>query len=214
MRGRMHKLWGKTSGKSHSVASSYRNRAVKTDDTPPKPAILAERFDDARWSIVHTGPKQELVAAAALRKDGYAAYCPVITRWVTIGRLRTIRHVPLFPRYVFVGLKDKAARSLNSCVWAKALTLNNGSISMVRPDLVYGFSDRQADGMFDQVKADKVQRQARSTYKAGDAVVIENDLFQGVDATIVHAGDDERVIVLLDLLGRAQVTLDDIRPAA
>ena len=122
MKGAMHKLWKKPSAQTHSVASSYKNRAVKVVLDPPKPAALAEVFTGpdgkaGRWTVMRTGPKQEAVAVDALKEDGYAAFCPVITKWKRVGQTLSIRHEPLFPRYVFVGIKPGARRSLNACRW-------------------------------------------------------------------------------------------------
>lgn len=224
MKGKMHKLWGKTSQKSHSVASSYKNRPVKELIGPPKPAALAERIE-GRWTIMHTGPKQEMAAVAQLKRDGYAAYCPVVTRWTRIGRTKTIRHFPLFPRYVFVGMKEGAAKSLNACTWGRPLALDNGNIPFIGGPLVYALSDMQQAGAYDEAKSQaiseaertRIAKKASEHFKAGDEVLVTSDIWEGFNATVLHAGDDERVILLMQLFGRAskvRVTLDQIRPAA
>jgi len=230
MKGAMHKFWNKPSAKTHSVASSYKNRPVKELIGPPRPARLAERLPEAaerpaRWTIMHTGPKQEMAAVAQLERDGYAAYCPVVTKWVRIGRTKTIRHTPLFPRYVFVGLKQGASKSLNSCLWGRPLTLDNGNIPFVGGGLVYAISDMQASGVWDEAKSQaiseaertRIAKKASEHFKAGDTVLVVDDLWEGFHATVLHAGDDERVILLMKMFGAAtkvRVTLDQIRPAA
>ncbi len=226
MKGAMHKLWKKPSLHGHGVASSYKNRPVKELIGPPRPAGLAERLDEGRrWTIMHTGPKQEMAAVAQLKRDGYAAYCPVVTKWVRIGRSRTIRHVPLFPRYVFVGIKDGATKSLNSCLWGKPLALDNGNISYIGGGFVYALSDTQEAGAYDEAKAaaiseaerTRIAKRACEHFKTGDDVVITSDEWQGFAAQVVHASDDERVMLLVSLFGREtkmRVTLDQIRPAA
>lgn len=224
MKGAMHKLWNKPSAKTHSVASSYKNRPVKELVGPPRPAALAERIAD-RWTIMHTGPKQEMAAVAQLKRDGYAAYCPSVTKWVRIGRSRTIKHVPLFPRYVFVGMKAGASKSLNSCLWGKPLTLDNGNIPFIGGNLVYALSDMQAAGAWDEAKANaiseaertRIAKKASEHFRTGQEVTIDGDVWDGFNATILHAGDDERVILLMKLFGsetKVRVTLDQIRPAA
>lgn len=224
MKGAMHKLWNKPSAKTHSVASSYKNRPVKELIGPPRPAALAERIP-ARWTIMHTGPKQEMAAVAQLKRDGYAAYCPCVTKWVRIGRSKTIKHVPLFPRYVFVGMKQGASKSLNACLWGKPLTLDNGAIPFISGGLVYALSDEQEAGLFDEAKANaiseaertRIAKKASEHFRTGQEVTIDGDVWDGFNATILHAGDDERVILLMKLFGsetKVRVTLDQIRPAA
>ncbi len=234
MKGGMHKLWKKASSHIHSVPATYKTRAVKELIGPPRPAALAERLRPymhkgeeitPKWTIMHTGPKQEFAAVAQLKRDGYAAYCPVITRWVRIGRSKTIRHVPLFPRYVFVGMKDGASKSLNACTWGRPLTLDNGNIPFIRGALVYALSDTQEAGAWDEAKAaaiseaerTRIAKKASAHFKQGDAVMIEGDVWDGFSATVLRAGEDERVILLMDLFGSATkvtVTLDQLRPAA
>jgi len=224
MKGAMHKLWNKPSSQTHSVASSYKNRPVKELVGPPRPAALAERIP-SRWTIMHTGPKQEMAAVAQLKRDGYAAYCPSVTKWVRIGRSRTIKHVPLFPRYVFVGMKEGAAKSLNACIWGRPLTLDNGNIPFINGGLVYALSDMQAAGAWDEAKAaaiseaerTRIAKKASEHFREGDSVMVVDDVWEGFNATVLHAGDDERIVLLLSLFGRAtkvRVTLDQIRPAA
>ncbi len=224
MKGGMHKLWKKASAKTHSVPASYKNRPVKEMIGPPRPAKLAERIE-GKWTIMHTGPQQEFVAVAALRKDGYAAYCPAITRWVRRGRTRSIRHVPLFPRYIFVGVKPTAARSLNACAWAKPLSLDRGSVPFIGGGLVYALSDMQAAGAYDEAKAEaiseaertRIAKRACEHFRAGDQIVVTTDVWEGFHATIAHAGDDERVIALVNLFGRAtkvHLTLDQFKAVA
>lgn len=231
MKGGMHGIWKKASSHTHSVASSYKNRPVKELIGPPRPAPLAERTG-TRWTIMHTGPKQELAAVAQLKRDGYAAYCPSETKWVRIGRSRTIKHVPLFPRYVFVGMKTGATKSLNACLWGRPLTLDNGNIPFIGGSLVYALSDMQEAGAWDAAKAEaiteaertrvveeraRIAQRACEHFKAGDDVTITSDEWEGFSAQVVHAGEDERVLLLVSLFGRAtkvRVALDQIRPAA
>lgn len=224
MKGRMHKLY-KASALTHRVPRPVgAPKAIREDVGPPRPAAIAERIE-GRWTVMHTGPKQEFAAVGELRSDGYAAYCPVITRWVRVGRKRTIRHVPLFPRYVFVGLKKGAAKSLNSCTWGRPLALDNGNVPFIGGDRVYAISDMQAAGIYDGAKATaiseaertRIAKKASEHFKAGDMVMVTDDIWEGFSAQVVHAGDDERVTLLMSLFGRAskvRVTLDQIRPAA
>lgn len=224
MKGRMHKLY-KASALTHRVPRPVgAPKAVREDIGPPRPAAIAERIP-GRWTLMHTGPKQEFAAVGDLKRSGYAAYCPVITRWVRIGRKRTIRHIPLFPRYIFVGLKEGASKSLNSCTWGKPLALDNGNVTLIGGAIVYAISEMQEAGIYDEAKAKaiteaertRIAKRASAHFSEGDTVMITSDAWEGFNAQVVHAGDDERVTLLVNLFGRASkvhVTLDQIRPAA
>ena len=216
MKGRMHKLFRPSAATNRVPKSFLTPRPIKVDDKPIKPAALAPDIEDAKWTVVSTAVKHELHAVEWLKEAGYAAYCPVITKWVTIGRLRTKRHVALFPRYIFVGLVEGALQAVGLCNHVTALTLNNGSLPIVPSSIVHGLSSRQASGEWDETqekKADGTVR-ASSIYKGGEHVMITTDLLDNVPATIIHASDDDRVQVLMLLLGKATVRLDQIRPAA
>jgi transcription antitermination factor NusG len=236
MKGKMHKLWSKTSGKTHSVASSYKTeRKVKEMIGPPRPAPLAvkvpvvlegDRIVHPRvWTVMHTGPGQELVAVAQLKQFGYGAYCPVITKWTRTGALKRIRHVPLFPRYIFVSVPDDPSRSLNSCSWGKPIsTSNNGDMPLFRGHEIYIISDAQAAGVYDEAKSEAERFAALERLKAerllvreGDRVMINDDLWGEIGATVVHRSPSDRITLLMNILGRATkvtVGLDQIRPAA
>lgn len=236
MKGRMHKLWGKTSGKSHSVASSYRtDRKVKEMIGPPRPAALAQKVPVVLendkvvhprvWTIMHTGPQQEMVAVAQLKQFGYGAYCPVITRWVRVGTLKRIKHVPLFPRYIFVSVNEDARRALNACSWGKPIaTGNHGDMPLFDGRAVYAISDAQAAGVYDEAKAEAERcaelerlKKARLLLKEGDDVRVDYEAWEDIGATVVCMPAADRVILLMNLLGRATkvtVPLDQVRPAA
>jgi hypothetical protein len=215
MKGSMHKLFKASAGTYHVPHTYKRSRPIKTDERPLRKAALAPDIGESKWTVVCTASRQELNAVEWIREAGYEAYCPVITRWTTIGRLRTRRHVALFPRYIFVGLVDGALHAVGTCHHVTALTLNNGSMPVVPPGIVKGLSDRQASGEWDQTKEEKPdgRQRASSIYSGGESVIITTDIMDSVPATIIHACDDDRVQVLMDLLGRATVRLDQIRAA-
>ncbi len=237
MKGAMHKLWNKPSSHGHGVASSYKNRprAVKELIGPPRPASLVEKvpvvLENGKivhprvWTVMQTGPKQEMVAVAQLRQFGYGAYCPVITKWIRSGSAKRIKHVPLFPRYIFVSVGSASAKSLNSCVWGKPIaTGNHGDMPLFDGRAIYAISDAQAAGIYDEAKDEALRivemdrlRAARMLVREGDSVMIDDAVWGELGATVVRVSPQDRVTLLMNMLGRATkvtVALDQIRPAA
>lgn len=236
MKGKMHSLWKKPSSHTHSVASSYKtDRKVREVIGPPRPAALAAKvpvvFEEGRivhprvWTVVQTAPRQEMVAAAQLRQFGHGVYCPVITKWTRTGNLKQIRHVPLFPRYIFVSISKDADKALTACAWGKPISIStNGDMPLFDGREIYVISDLQAAGAYDEAKSEAERlaeldrlRAARLMVKAGDAVMIDDTAWGEIGATVVGLSGSDRVILLMNMLGRAtkfNVSLDQIRPAA
>ena len=235
MKGRMHGMWGKTSGKTHSPPKTFKvEREVREMIGPPRPAALAERLpkvlkdgklvDPVSWTVMQTGPKQEMAAVAQLKRDGHTAYCPVITKWARIGMMKRIVHVPLFPRYIFAAVKPGACKSLNACLWAKPVALDGGNISFFAGHEVYAISDAQAAGLYDEAKteAQKIAEfqalmAARMRLNEGDQVMLDDATWGEIRATVLSKPVDQRVFLLMSIFGRATkltARLDQIRPAA
>lgn len=236
MKGKMHSLWKKPSAHTHSVASSYKTeRKVRELIGPAKPAQLVRKvpvvLEEGRvvhprvWTVMQTGPKQEMVAVAQLKQFGYGAYCPVITKWVRTGNLKRIRHVPLFPRYIFVSVTEDSAKSLSSCTWGKPIaTSNSRDMPLFDGREIYAISDAQAAGVYDEAKAEaerfaemEALRKARMLVREGDEVVIDDAVWGELGATVLRFSPQDRVTLLMNMLGRATkvtVPLDQIRPAA
>lgn len=59
-----------------------------------------------RWHLAYTNPRQEVRVAMDIRARGMDAYLPMETRRVYPQGIARDAEVPLFPRYVFLGLSD------------------------------------------------------------------------------------------------------------
>jgi len=155
------------------------------------------------WYVVQTKPKKEPLAVENLERQGYTTYCPHIVqpkrrrqRWQQIIE-------PLFPRYLFVQL----AAGLDDFAPIRS-TL--GVIGLVRfgaqPALI-------PETAIDTIRWQEQQllQEADSTpaWQAGDAVEIATGPFAGLKGIFEKACGSERVMVLLDMLGRQnRITVD------
>ena len=130
------------------------------------------------WYAVHTRPQAEIKALENLLRQGYEAYLP---RYRTeIRHARRVQTVlrPLFPRYLFAGI-DRAAmrwRPILSTVGVSALVGSGEGPLPVAPEIV------------EALRAQEVR--------------ISAGAFEDMIGRLVELHDQDRVVVLLDLLGR------------
>ena len=159
---------------------------------------------EPRWYAIHTHPREELKALCHLQRQGYQAYLP---RYAT-----TIRHArktervvrPYFPRYLFVrlNLAIEGWRSIRSTVGVSNIVCLG--------DRPTPLPERVIDALQSQQDADGfIQFTRKPLFKPGDSIVILDGPFARQFGLCDGNSDNERVAILLDLLGRkVRVILD------
>ena len=149
-----------------------------------------------RWYVVQTKPRKESVAVENLERQGYKVYCPQIMqakhrqqRWKKVT-------APLFPRYLFVqldiGVDDFAP--IRSTIGVLGL-VRFGNNPAVMPQHLIGAIQQQEQRIFTQAKI-------QPNWKPGDRVEILTGPFAGLNGIFEKADNEERVIILLEMLGR------------
>lgn len=155
--------------------------------------------DDAftkSWYLVYTKPRQEEVAQTNLVRQGYGVYLPH-AREARKHRGRRIMLVgPLFPRYLFICLDTHTDN------WGP-IRSTLGVASLVR----FGQEPaRIPDELIDFLKAREgeagLHEWAEQNYRAGDRVRVAEGAFRGYEGILLARNSRERVVVLLDILGR------------
>jgi transcriptional antiterminator RfaH len=158
---------------------------------------------DSHWYAVHTHPREEFKALSHLRRQGYDVYLPRHAKVIRHARKSEKVARPFFPRYLFVKL-DLAVDS-----W-RAIRSTVGVSDIVC------FSERPAPlpaGVIETLRREEnaqglIECAGRSL-KVGDSVVILSGPFAHQLGRCSNVSDDERVAILLDLLGRkVRVVLD------
>jgi transcriptional antiterminator RfaH len=176
------------------------------------------------WYVVQTKPRQETIAVENLERQGYVTYCPQMAqakrrrqRWQKVIEPLFPRYLfvklaiePLFPRYLFVklaiGIDDFAP--IRSTI---------GVLNMVR------FGGQPAT--ISQQAIDNIQKQEQVLlaepgehphWQAGDRVQVIDGPFAGLNGIFQKLNSQERVIILLNLLGQENsvaVKMNSIVPA-
>ena len=167
--------------------------------------------DECHWFAVHTHPRQEFRALHHLQRQNYQVYLPRYAR--TIRHARKSEHVirPYFPRYLFVNLNlaINEWRPIRSTIGVSNIVCF-GEQPAPLPQGVVGTLQRQenADGFIELAN--------RNSLKPGDSVVVLSGPFADQLGLCASVSDNERVAILLELLGRkVRVLLDaDVVAAA
>lgn len=150
-----------------------------------------------RWFLVLTRPASEQLAKTNLERQGYRVYYPRLLR-PSLQRGRWVeRVVALFPRYLFLQL-DAARQSLAPVrsTLGVANLVRFGSEARVVPDAIVDDLMRRAD------PESGLHRLSRARpFDRGDRVNIVAGAFEGMAGVYEREVGEERVVVLLKVLG-------------
>jgi transcriptional antiterminator RfaH len=150
------------------------------------------------WYAVLTRPQAESTALANLLRQGYEAYLPRCRIRVSHARRRTIVLRPLFPRYLFAGLDHavKPWRPIRSTFGVAGLVQFGDQPALVPEKIIRSLREREEAGAFDRISP-------QQSLRIGDLVRVTEGAFEDTIGRLVELRDQDRVVVLLDLLGRA-----------
>jgi transcriptional antiterminator RfaH len=156
-----------------------------------------DRAMTTSWYAIHTQTHAEAKALDNLLRQGYRAYLPRCRIWVSHARRRQLALRPLFPRYLFAGVDEPAMRwrPILSTVGVSDVVRAGDRPAPVPGEIVEAIRAREQDGSFDGLDP-------RCSLRPGDLVRITAGAFEAMAGRLVELRDDDRVIVLLELLGR------------
>jgi transcriptional antiterminator RfaH len=151
-----------------------------------------------RWYLIHTRPACERVAQVNLERQGYGVHYPRLLQLVRARGRWVERVVSLFPRYVFLQLEvGRQALGPAQSTVGVATVVRFGFEYAVVPDEVVESLRRRAD------PATGLHHLAlhRKPLAPGSTVRLVAGAFDGLEGVFQRGTGDERVIVLLNLLG-------------
>ena len=150
-----------------------------------------------KWYVIYTQAMAESKAAFHLRRQGYDTYLPVYSKRRRHARKTTKVLAPLFPRYLFVCLDiaSQSWRAIRSTVGVSHIVCNGEMPSPVPEILINEIRTREGD---DGV----VMMNYPGALAPGDSVRIEEGPLQNQKGLFSGISADQRVVVLLSLLGR------------
>lgn len=148
------------------------------------------------WYAVYTRPQAETKALENLLRQGYTAYLPRCRTEISHAGRRQIVLRPVFPRYLFAGV-DRGARRWRPILSTQGVSnvVRAGDEPMpVAPEIIAALQEQEKAGAFDRL--------ARPL-RLGERVRISAGVFEDMIGRLVELREQDRVVVLLDILGRA-----------
>lgn len=150
-----------------------------------------------RWYAAHTQPKGEMLAETNLRRQGFVTYLPRYLRRRRHARRTDWTPMPLFPRYLFVRMDVEQVRwrAIHSTFGVQHLICHGEKPAALPPAIVEDIQAREDISGMVAVKAPPPFAKGEVVRLTEGALADQVGLFDGVS-------DDERVTILLTLLGR------------
>lgn len=155
-------------------------------------------YPNSAWYVAQTQIQSEAKAAANLVQQGFEIYLPRYSKTVRHSRRVNVVRAPLFPNYIFIriDMETQRWRAVNSTIGVKWLVGSEGIPARIAADIIQGLREHeQADGFLSIVSP-------AIRFKAGDAVRILTGAFDSCRGIFQGRSENERVEILLEMLGR------------
>jgi transcriptional antiterminator RfaH len=177
---------------SAEIGSTHFFRSPILNHEPP------ETFEGLTWFVVITSPKGERKAQLGLRRAGYQTYLPQTKRWVVHARKKEERESPLFPRYLFIGLRsDQDFWKMQGVDGAEGVVRFDGAAVRVPGSLLARILEREASGEFDFTRLPETGPE----YAPGEMVRLSKGALAGMVAEVSAMLSKGRVEVLVSFMG-------------
>lgn len=181
--------------------------------TEPSLASAAPAEAPSRlWYVAKTHPNGEQKAVFHLERQGFEVYLPRYLRRISHARRTSWQPRPLFPTYLFVAISgpDQRWRAINSTIGVAHLICDERGPLAVPVGIVEALQNEEDDRGL-------VMTGRKVPFEKGAEVQIMSGAFADHIGRFDSATDDERVVILLNLMGRqvrAKVNLDVINAHA
>jgi transcriptional antiterminator RfaH len=150
----------------------------------------------ASWYLIRSKPRQEPIAQMHLERQGFCVFLPRVLQHARIRGRWIDRVEPLFPRYLFV--EDATGRSLGpvrSTIGVADIVRFGADYARVPAEIVRRLADRAnpETGLHELRKP---------LFTPGTRVRVAEGPFKGIEGIFECHEGAERVMILLDVLGR------------
>lgn len=149
------------------------------------------------WSVIKTHPHCSVLAAKHLQLQGFTHYNPIVNEPAKKGWRKT----QLFSNYIFVELKSS---------WPLMMSVIGISKVLISDGLPIAVHDSVIEDLKAMEDADGIVQLNRSRFRHGDPVNIESGSFSFMAG--LHEGQcsEDRVSVMLTLLGTQRDSQNDL----
>ena len=143
-----------------------------------------------KWYLIKTKPRQEKIAIVNLENQNYQVYCP----FASINNKNQF----LFPGYLFIHLDNESQD------WSP-IRSTKGVLNFVRFGINFAkIPDKVIDLITQNEKNTANKIKNINDFSKGDKVQITDGVFKSCIAIFQSIKSDERVLILLNLLGQEQ----------
>lgn len=146
------------------------------------------------WHVIHTKPRQEILALNNLQRQGYECYLPLMRIERIRRRQAEVSTEPMFPRYLFIRLdssdQGKSWTPIRSTLGVSQLVRFGQNASSV------------PDALVDLLRQRENVMPTEAMFQKGEAVVINEGPFVGLEAIYQTTDADRRTFILLEILSK------------
>ncbi len=169
---------------------------------------VLDTLDGRPWYLVHSKPRQESLALVQLQAQGYHAWLPLLKRLTPARRQRALGPFtwePVFPRYVFFR-PSHAGQSIAPARSTLGVTrlVSFGHVPALMPH------PRLCELALWEREQHRLDAAAVAGLQPGMQVRITDGPLAGLDA-LVQLPQQDRVVVLLELLGKSHAVAVPVR---
>jgi transcriptional antiterminator RfaH len=149
------------------------------------------------WFAVHTKAKQEEKAKFNLVRQGYDVYLPRYLKRRSHARKIENVPAPLFPRYLFVGMDTDTMSwsSIRSTLGVDGIVKFGEAPASIDQDIISELKRRESEDGYLAVNHFR-------KFSVGELVEFTGGAFDAMVGQLLRLGDDQRVTLLMDVMGR------------
>lgn len=154
------------------------------------------------WYLVSTKPRKDSYAQEQLINQNYEVYRPVTKRIKTRTNKKVQLIESLFPRYLFVRMENGVDDwgPVRSTKGVAGVVRFGAQLAKVEDSLIHEIKTREKVWSDQTIDMDR--------FKKGQTVKVTQGPFSGLDAVFARYNGEQRVIVLLNILGnQAHLTM-------
>ncbi len=154
---------------------------------------VQDKAQTAHWYLIHTKPQQELRALQNLERQGYVCFYPKLTTEKLKREVLALVQAPLFPRYLFVQSNPNQSMSpIYSTQGVSRLVRFGVEAARVAHTLIEILQNGQTS----------LEESPQRLFTVGEQLLLTEGPFAGFSAIYQMQDSDQRVIVLIEMLGR------------
>jgi transcriptional antiterminator RfaH len=182
-------------------------KAVQQTEAPDKPVhVTADAMkpkaqmpatpNSHPWYVVHTKPRQELIALENLERQGYSCYLPMFRAFKPRAGKLVDSKEPMFARYLFIAVdssfEGKGMSPIRSTRGVHEFVRFGKEPAEIAVELLDAIRSREQEQ----------QRNPERLFRAGDRVKVVSGPFAGLESIYQAQTAEQRSLILLELLSR------------